>query len=137
MDCPKCQVEMKVYPAKDGVEMDYCYSGCKGIWFDRYELAFHTDTEKDIPGFNKLLQSAQQTSYECGKCKEALLEIEYVEQAGLKIDVCQKCHGVFLDARELGTLKALASKKTDGYARIKRVAERLEAQGYSTTNKKS
>ena len=122
---------MKVYPAKDGVEMDFCYDGCKGLWFDRYELAFYADTEEDVPNFENLVQLATQTPYQCSKCSESLMEIRYVEEANLKIDFCKKCHGVFLDAHELGLLKAIAAKKSHGFERIKRLAQRLEDQGFS------
>ena len=127
---------MKVYLAKDGVEMDYCFSGCKGIWFDRYELAFQADTEKDVPGFAELHKTGQNTPYQCTKCGEHLIEINYVQDDDLKIDICQKCHGVFLDAKELGHLKAIAAKKSSGFARIKRVAQRLDEQGFSFQGKK-
>lgn len=128
---------MKVFLSKDGVEMDYCFNGCKGIWFDRYELAFHTDTEKDVPDFDGLVKLGQRTNFECKKCREALLEIEYVEDEGLKIDVCQKCHGVFLDAQELGHLKKIIARKSKGFARVKMFAQRLDEQGYSFGSKKT
>ena len=47
MNCPKCRSE--IHEMKfEGVEVDFC-SSCKGIWFDKDEMAFMLELPFDIP----------------------------------------------------------------------------------------
>ena len=51
MKCPKCNEEL--YGMKfEGAEVDFC-SSCKGIWFDKDEMAFMLELPYDIPQKDK------------------------------------------------------------------------------------
>ena len=47
MNCPVCQTEML---EKDfgGVKVDVCENGCKGIWFDWFELMKLDETNEGV-----------------------------------------------------------------------------------------
>ena len=44
------------------------------------------------------VENAQSTGMQCPRCEGTLLEADYQH---IKIDVCNKCHGVWFDAGEL------------------------------------
>lgn len=44
------------------------------------------------------VEHAEETSMKCPRCDGTLLEADYQH---IKIDVCNKCHGVWFDAGEL------------------------------------
>lgn len=47
------------------------------------------------------VENAQSSGLSCPKCDGELLEADYQH---IKIDVCNKCHGVWLDAGELAQI---------------------------------
>ena len=44
------------------------------------------------------VENAQSTGLQCPRCEGTLLEADYQH---IKVDVCNKCHGVWFDAGEL------------------------------------
>jgi Zn-finger nucleic acid-binding protein len=102
MKCPKCggECEGKIL----GVTIyDRCKK-CGGLWFDKNEL-YQIRHEKDwfkidtaVPGAHI---STEKGDFKCPRCREKLQTIKYEHQTSIKIDVCPKCEGIFLDAGEL------------------------------------
>jgi Zn-finger nucleic acid-binding protein len=56
----------------------------------------------------KAAEAAAAAAPKCPRCATALTEVEH---AGVKIDRCSKCHGVWLDAGELEQL----TKRAEGW----------------------
>ena len=135
MQCPKCSVEMKEYKDRENVLVDYCYDGCKSIWFDNSELAILSTTESNHPDFGAIKAKGEATSNQCPRCpEENLFEVPYVAGHDLMIDVCPSCTGVFLDAKELGALQRLAASQEPRAVRLKRAAKRMQDAGFMILN---
>jgi Zn-finger nucleic acid-binding protein len=99
MKCPKCKnVSLKSgkVSAKKLI-LDQC-SRCKGMWFDRGELATllgaRADKQFDTDQF-----SVKVAGLECPRCELSLYEFCYPGTLTL-IDACKKCDGVWLDNNE-------------------------------------
>lgn len=54
-------------------------------------------------------ETSKETAVQCPKCDGVLFETDY---ENIKIDVCNKCHGVWLDA---GELAQVAHKDSGGW----------------------
>jgi len=78
MKCPKCgSGEFKPIKSKEGVEVDFC-SGCKGIWFEKGELAFYVETSTDLPSKRTTLPEAKETQHSCPACQSVkFIEMPY------------------------------------------------------------
>lgn len=74
------------------VELDRC-TFCNGLWFDGGEL--EQVLGKRPPA---KLDPQLQTSRKCAACS---LPMRAAEVGGLRVEFCEKCHGVFLDDGEL------------------------------------
>ena len=130
MNCPKCKsADFKPIDTKEGVTVDFC-NGCKGLWFEKGELAFYVETSADLPSKHLNDATTTKTSIGCPQCAgSTLVEMPYSAGQALKIDYCAKCHGVWLDAKELPKLEALA-RKVEPVGKIARTIKDLEAKGY-------
>lgn len=97
MNCPKCKNKLKHGKTKENAaEIDYCPK-CKGIWFDKAELGqVIRSAIKDI----EITSDAQKHSILCPKCFKPLYVFDY-PQTLVKIDMCKKCDGIWLDVGEL------------------------------------
>ncbi|MHC4207918.1 MAG: zf-TFIIB domain-containing protein, partial [Planctomycetota bacterium] len=105
MRCPKCKtISLKEGKVKDSsVKIDYC-TKCRGIWFDFGE--FEQVTENAIKEL-KIHPDADRHSVYCPRCIQPLHTFRY-PQTYAKIDMCQKCRGLWLDAgelKEIGTVR--------------------------------
>ena len=128
MQCPVCKTDTLLPMEQDGVELDFC-SGCKGIWFDQGEAAFYLETTTDMPALRNVLESAADTQKNCPKCDTPMVEVDYVRGAGLRLDVCVGCRGIFVDGGELPHLEALAAQlQPEG--KVRRTMDALERAGY-------
>lgn len=92
--CPGCTAPMRTFPAGK-VELDRC-TFCSGLWFDGGEL--ETLLGKKLPA---KLDPAVVTSR---KCPVDSLSMQAAEVAGLRVEFCTQCFGVFLDDGELVAL---------------------------------
>lgn len=105
MQCPKClNVELKKSRVKQtGTVIDRCLS-CGGIWFDGGELeAVMKEAVKDL----KVSPLAKESPFRfCPHCGAGLFEIQY-PQTLVKVDVCKKCHGLWVDAGEFQEIKTV------------------------------
>lgn len=104
MNCPKCRTlalkEGK--PKNSNVTIDYC-SGCRGIWFDRTELEqIASEAIKDLAVPGEAVNSPRL----CPRCERILYAFNY-PQTFVKIDMCKKCKGLWLDGRELKEIQTV------------------------------
>ncbi len=105
MQCPKClHTELKQGRVKKtGTIVDQCPS-CNGMWFDGGELeAIMKEAVKNL----KISPLAKESSFLfCPRCGSSLFEITY-PQTYVKVDVCKKCRGLWVDAGEFKEIKVV------------------------------
>ncbi len=105
VECPQCNAKMKSFwvqsrnPGID-VELDRCHS-CGGMWFDAGELEVSTG--------RKVLKSKSTSDRYCPRCLIPLLNAELT--AGVAVEACRSCKGVYLDARDMDTVTKHAPVK--------------------------
>ena len=120
MYCPKCKTVSlkKGKPKNSRLTIDYC-SKCKGIWFDEMELEqIASKAIKDLSVPRGVAKSPRL----CPKCRKHLYEFNY-PQTYVIIDMCKKCKGLWLDAKELKEIQAIrkslkASVKAEEYPEV-------------------
>ena len=106
LKCPCCTYRRLTPVRSAGVEIDAC-TYCGGLWFDHNELdkIVHTD-DPDYPRDGPIIETLGQkvTSIkdkECPRCQSALITHDFEKSSELKIDICESCHGIWLDKGEL------------------------------------
>ena len=102
--CPNCQIELKKAIFYN-VEVDYCPK-CLGVWFDFDELRQAKDyKDKDLEWLDIDLWKDEakfkitKSQKLCPRCQMPLYEVRYGD-SDIKVDVCNLCHGVWLDRGE-------------------------------------
>ena len=104
MLCPVCKkpLDKAIFY---GVEVDYC-PNCLGIWFEEDELRLAKDEkDKDLRWLDIDLwkdESKFRVSRSpklCPSCKLPLYSVNYGD-SNIKVDICNVCHGVWLDRGE-------------------------------------
>ncbi len=110
MQCPVCN---KTMIEKDfgGVKVDICKDGCRGIWFDWFEL---TKLDEKHEGFGDALDEAlkhprkhddDRGKIDCPKCGISMHIHQYQSSKEIEVDECYGCGGFFLDCGELGVAR--------------------------------
>lgn len=108
MSCPKCGHATADITWHAVVAPRAC-SNCKGIWFERGQLAQLAGSNHDIPQFGAKLIGSKPTSITCPACRRAeLMEMPYASGESLLVDWCRACGGVWLDGEELPAIDKLA-----------------------------
>ncbi len=117
MYCPICKKELE-QAIFYGVEVDFCPT-CLGLWFEEDELRlakdekdkdlrwFDIDLWKDIKKF-KIFPGIRL----CPSCRFPLYEIYYGDSRVI-VDVCNLCHGVWLDRGEFKKIAEYLRKKSN------------------------
>ena len=77
------------------VDVEHC-DKCGGIWFERGELK--RAAPEAIADFRPP-EDARPGKFMCPRCFEALLHFRYA-QTYVRVDMCAKCRGLWLDHRE-------------------------------------
>ena len=107
--CPKCRdTILKEKSLSDGTHIDVC-SQCRGGWFDSRELAAVLSVavkNLDLPPETPI------TSRICPKCLIPLKQLAYPETQ-VEVDVCDECHGIWLDRGEFRTLNVARARHQD------------------------
>ena len=129
VNCPKCKCQTIQTTPEPDLTFDRCEK-CKGTWLDSGELAKFNSLEKDLPTSNSMVTFEKKTDLVCPRCEQngsnrSLYQIPYsfeenVSQAELYVDYCKKCSGIWLDAKELGSVQTVLKKM-----RIKQKLERM------------
>jgi len=117
MFCPICKVQLKS-AILHNVEVNYCPQ-CLGLWFERDELRWAKD-EKD-----KELQWLDVDFWKdekkfkisrgirlCPSCRVPLYEVRYGD-SNVIVDVCNLCHGTWLDRAEFKKIIDYLHQKAD------------------------
>ena len=130
MKCPKCRAEIHEMTI-EGVDLDFC-SACKGIWFDRDEMAFMVELPVDMPEIERVKMEARKTDYDCPRCGSKLEEMKFAEARDLLVDRCPNCEGIWLDKNELPKVEEIASTIGDAKSKIMLACQRLREKGYDT-----
>jgi len=113
MICPNCKnkklEEIRFY----GNQIDNC-TNCLGFWFDQDELRKAKDKKDeyirwiDVDLFNEDVRDLDigKSKKKCPKCKILLYEVNYFKKNGenIRVDVCKKCYGIWLDKGEFGKI---------------------------------
>ncbi len=121
MKCPACSNQME---EKDfgGIHVDVC-PGCKGIWFDWFELSKLDEPHEGMG--DELLDALQEAKaigdrsgqIECPKCGVKMHEHRYQKTKEVDVDECYTCAGFFLDAGELKAIRdeTMSAEEEDAY----------------------
>jgi len=111
MKCPACFNELSKKQV-GSVEVDVCYGGCGGIWFDAFELQ-RVDEEEEHAG-EHLLEIARDKSVvvdparkrQCPRCEGVkLMRHFFSAKRRIEVDQCPNCNGYWLDAGELAAVR--------------------------------
>jgi Zn-finger nucleic acid-binding protein len=95
-----------------GLDLDKCHQ-CDGLWCDRGELERLRDAKVEGVeealerkyGNPQLQKGAVDAHMRCPRCGTArLLEFAYTFVSPVRIDRCEQCHGLWLDAGELNAI---------------------------------
>ncbi|MBI2077543.1 MAG: zf-TFIIB domain-containing protein [Euryarchaeota archaeon] len=109
-ECPvdwvKLEPKKVVLNNKRDVTMDECPK-CHGVFLDEHEIGRVTDNQN----LNKLLTRYVGTDSDSARvCPSCGGVMDHEDAAGVKVDVCLTCYGVWLDGGELDHLKAKSEK---------------------------
>lgn len=119
MKCPTHQTEEMKKAMFYNTEVDYC-SVCLGVWFSEDELRQAKDqADKSLQWLDIDLWN-DATKFQIGKTAKIcptdfvpLYQVNY-NHSDIKVDICNFCHGVFLDRGEFKKIISyLRAKKTD------------------------
>ena len=105
MICPKCGTdELAGGMGAFGVEVDRCGS-CGGVWLDKGELGvYFKDASKFDAALGEALKTAKASFRRCPRCVKDMLAAR-LEKAGVELDSCPNCSGLWLDKGEFDELK--------------------------------
>ncbi len=121
MYCPKCN-DLLTDHILEGKLYHRC-SKCNGLWFDKGELA-QIMKEKNwfkIDSNNRNIEiNTNQGKLLCPRDKELLHTVEYGSDTGIKVEVCSKCEGLWLDAGEIQSIHKISETKIE---KIKNIIE--------------
>jgi len=116
MKCPICEkIEFKKLVFNE-IEADYC-PNCLGLWFEEDELRQAKDVKDktlnwlDIDLWNdKTLFKVARGKKVCPKDGVPLYEVKY-GTSEIKVDLCDQCHGIWLDRGEFKKIMEFLKKK--------------------------
>ncbi|MCD4780396.1 MAG: zf-TFIIB domain-containing protein [Candidatus Omnitrophica bacterium] len=110
MDCPVCQKAMSEQDF-GGIKVDVCADGCRGIWFDWFELEKLDETHE---GLGEALKNSLEGTREqdesrgqinCPRCQKPMIGHLYKAAKDVTVDECYLCGGFYLDAGELKAIR--------------------------------
>jgi Zn-finger nucleic acid-binding protein len=89
---------------QENITVDRC-TGCGGMWFDLFEAEdlIETETGVEVDTGKKIKGMMMDRIHDinCPKCGKQMATVPDREDPNLKFEVCDACHGYFLDAGEL------------------------------------
>ncbi len=117
LTCPKCDAVLDKLTVQN-VEVDLCDS-CGGLWLDRGELAKLKFTGGDnainslqqlTMGHRSVPPDTEAVTLHCPACEGTL---ELLPVGKIKLDLCKKCQGMWLDWGELEPAMSALDEQTD------------------------
>ena len=117
MHCPICKIQLN-RALLSGVEINYCPE-CLGLFFEEKELDWAKDVKDRNLRWLDIDLWKDETKFKispgqklCPKCRLPLYETEYGDSK-IKVDVCNICHGTWLDRGEFKKIIRYLKKKAD------------------------
>lgn len=130
MDCPKCVgklqkteitnretsaiEELQGATATYELHVDKCFV-CGGVWFDKGELdKYLTDQINviDSPALGGGLdEKLGEKKGNCPRCHIRMKKTAAPKDADMTLDLCEQCHGVWLDSTEIDRLERASKPK--------------------------
>ena len=117
MKCVKCNENLKKADYK-GIKLDYC-DDCQGIWFDRDELRQVKDKEDEFlrwvdvdPWEDEAKFKISESSKSCPVCEMPLYAVK-CNGFLVEIDLCNVCHGIWLDKGEFDKIIDYMKEKVE------------------------
>lgn len=118
MNCPICKKTKLLKSILYNIEVDYCPI-CFGLWFEQEELRLAKDEkDKNLKWLDIDLWKNEKDfkiSYGmrvCPSCRVPLYEVYYGD-SGIVVDICNLCHGVWLDRAEFKKITEWLKEKAD------------------------
>jgi uncharacterized protein len=115
MQCPRCAEDLAERRLAHS-DVDEC-SGCGGIWFDEGELKDARDAAdpdlswRDLDVLGDASRFAVSTEGRgCPRCDRPMATVDY-DAAGLRLDCCPVCRGIWLDPGEFQALVSLLQRE--------------------------
>lgn len=115
LTCPGCKAEM-IESTSGGESVDVCPS-CSGLWLDAGE-------------FEKLGGELPKGGYPYGgerRCPRCDMPLDVRPSKVAELDVCPRCHGMYLDKAELNLLVKVAQLAPEELARVEPPRPRQKA----------
>ena len=113
-ECPKCRSRLHERRIQDaGVKVDCCPS-CRGLWFDNRELEAVLELQT---GERFVPRTARKSDRRCPRCGILLFGFRYPE-TDVEIDMCETCHGIWLDSGELKRFEDMFASPRWGFLRF-------------------
>ena len=124
MICPACNSNL-IEKEIEGVKINVCSLGCKGMWFDNFELKKFDEKNEYFP--EALLNEMGNVPEKKGvtakrKCpldSYIMMTHFFSIKKDVEIDECPKCGGIWLDAGELKTIREQFNDEQDRNAAAK------------------
>jgi Zn-finger nucleic acid-binding protein len=130
MKCPECKTVLNRRKIGD-VAVDEC-PGCRGLWFDKDELAAVRDEiDPDLRwmDFNIWLQDPRfevtDQPHHCPGCAEVVMQRIAYQDPAASILYCPACEGVWLDAGDLSQIITALTREADSMTAPEYVRESL------------
>jgi Zn-finger nucleic acid-binding protein len=119
MDCPKCKTNQLSDAVKiSDLIIPQC-SRCHGLWFGKDELRKAKDEKIEDANWFDIDLWREKTKFHgkegkksCPQCGLFLWELSYGD-SGIRIDVCKKCEGIWLDRGEFEKILKFVKDKSD------------------------
>ncbi|MBJ95704.1 MAG: hypothetical protein CMP23_14685 [Rickettsiales bacterium] len=128
MDCPNCSGTLNEIE-NEGVTLDFC-DDCKGLWFDRHEVADYFELSRDLPELDGVDRQLGPSRMSCPRCKTTMNQILYAPPNQLTLDRCETCGGMWFDRGEVPQLHRLSAQLEDPRSRFSGLTRNLKARGY-------
>jgi len=119
MDCPRCGVRLARRRLRS-VEFRRCPS-CGGSWYGADKLrilknrAAHGDyrwIDIDLWKDRRKFRSGRQEHLACAKDGQPMVTVRYGDST-IRVDICERCQGIWLDAKEYGKILRYLDRKVD------------------------
>ena len=134
LTCPKCLAKtLHTFNTSEGVTVDLC-DKCRGMWMDKGETARAAELETDFPDYRAVAGSAVLTNLICPCCGSKLHNMKYAPNSDLKIEYCQKCGGMFLDAGEMSKIETISANSEGAGKKLVRCLKQMHDEGYVKLN---
>lgn len=124
INCPKCRQAM----GTAGRPVLTC-SGCEGVWLspDEYNSLLNHDGSR-IELASLLKNNAEKSPLSCPQCMDQQLSVS--SHAGIEVDWCDSCSGVYFDKGELSQIREyLSTLRSSGDTSVTMTAADLGVGG--------